>query len=187
MQYNYSDELKAAFVFTEQLGLKAPEYLPIPDRVLSNNSDTLSNALQKSLGHLSPDQVSAQCFAINFKLRSEVDRALNTSSLLTFGWVHEPPNDYFKMSASDLRQLVRQPKAMNSLNLHCWLTLPSEEIIDVTLPTTQGYVLKRPEQYGLVLSKHWTEFTGGVRFHPLVVGEDFLLKSGVFHFLAFHL
>lgn len=187
MQYNYSDELKAAFSFTKQLGLETPAYLPVPSRILLKNSQNLTNALQESLGSLSPDKVSAQCFAINFKLKNEIDRALNTSSMLTFGWVHEPPNDYFRLSASDLRQMIIQPKAIDSLNLHCWLTLPSEEIIDATFSTTQGYVLKRPEQYGLVLAKHWSDLTGGVRFHPLVVGEEFLFRSGVVQFRAFHL
>jgi len=187
MLYDYSGELKAAFDLTEQLGLEVPAHSQSPYRMLPKGDRAIANALQASLGSLSPDQISAQCFAINFKIKSEIDRALNTSSLLTFGWVHEPPNDYFKLSASDLRTMIDRPRALGSLNLHCWLTLPSEEIIDATLPTTQGFVLKRPEQYGLILSKHWADFTGGLRFHPLVVGEDFLFKSGVIQLHAFHL
>ena len=52
------------------------------------------------------------------------------------------------------------------------------EIIDVALATTMGKVQNRPDMYGLVISKKADDLEG-MAYKPMLVGDDFLLKSGL--------
>jgi hypothetical protein len=74
---------------------------------------------------------------------------------------------------------MRDGVSGGTLNLHCWLTLPTREILDCTLPTTVAIINNMPEAAeGLVLSKHWRELTSRLRYHPMLVGSEFLERAG---------
>ncbi|KMZ11842.1 hypothetical protein BHUM_03135 [Candidatus Burkholderia humilis] len=65
------------------------------------------------------------------------------------------------------------------LELHAWLTLPSREIIDLTLSTTLGIVRNLPELVGRAAFIHPNDLVGNHSYHPQVLGEDYLRRIGV--------
>jgi hypothetical protein len=65
-----------------------------------------------------------------------------------------------------------------NMNIHAWLTLPSTEIIDVSLATTMGIVQKRPEMLGLAITRPADELNG-MAYKPMLVGDGFLRKTGL--------
>ncbi|HCB1767018.1 TPA: hypothetical protein MYP38_004857 [Citrobacter braakii] len=52
------------------------------------------------------------------------------------------------------------------------------EVIDVALATTIAVVQKLPQGHGAVLAKHADELRG-MAYKPMLVGPDFLRKSGL--------
>lgn len=56
--------------------------------------------------------------------------------------------------------------------------IASHEILDMTLPTTVSVLYRKPENAGGILTKHPTDLTGGVAYHPMLVGAEFLWRIG---------
>ena len=66
------------------------------------------------------------------------------------------------------------------VNLHAWLTLPSMEVLDFSLPTSYAKVNNRPEDIGSAIAEHANKLSAnGMTYKPLIVGEDFLVKSKI--------
>lgn len=64
----------------------------------------------------------------------------------------------------------------NKLDLHIWLTLPSLVIVDLTIATTVALLKGLHVPKGQIICKHYSEFTGGVVYHPMLIGEDYIYK-----------
>lgn len=178
--YDYSQEYAEAFTRTLSFGLDVPEQSQRPGRLFEANDDPkLVSVLSSFFVNLRPQDVSAQCFAIHHAIRPAIDVAYETKSVLTLGWVHDPPCDLFRLSEQELASVAKNGISGPTLNLHCWLTLPTQEILDCTLATTKAIADRQPENIGLAMAKHWSSFTGGLRYHPMVVGHHFLEKAGI--------
>ena len=80
----------------------------------------------------------------------------------------------FYQSEASLKKLLTEGINGNTINLHTWLTLPSMEILDFTLPTTLGKISGNKEMYGKTIIKHPSKLTNNMEYHPLLVGEEFL-------------
>jgi hypothetical protein len=179
--YDYDKEFAVAFQRTAAFGMTVPAMPSLTEgRLFARQQDNrLAAILRFALRGLSPHDLMAQCFAIHEGIAPEIDRAYGVRSVLTLGWVHDPPNDYFRVSDEELMVYMRDGIADGKMNLHCWLTLPTREILDCTLPTTVAIINNMPEAAeGLVMSKHWRELAGGLRYHPLLVGSEFLERTG---------
>ena len=178
--YDYGQEYAEAFTRTLSFGLDVPEQSQQPGRFFQASQDPkLVSILSSVLGNIRPQDVSAQCFAIHHAIQPAIDLAYGTKSVLTLGWVHDPPCDFFRLSEQELASVVKNGISGPTLNLHCWLTLPTHELLDCTLATTKAIADRKPENIGLAMAKHWSSFTGGLRYHPMVVGHHFLDKAGI--------
>jgi hypothetical protein len=178
--YDYSQEYADAFTRTLSFGLDVPEQQRQSGSFFQANQDPkLVSVLSSVLGNIPPEDISAQCFAIHYAIRHAVDSAYQTRSVLTLGWVHDPPCDFFRLSEQELASVVKNGISGPTLNLHCWLTLPTHELLDCTLATTKAIADGKPDNIGLVMAKHWSGFTGGLRYHPMVVGHHFLEEAGI--------
>ena len=62
--------------------------------------------------------------------------------------------------------------------MYAWLTLPSLEVIDVALVTSLAVLNGWDEGHGAVLAKHADEVTG-MAYKPMLIGPDFLRKTGL--------
>lgn len=86
-------------------------------------------------------------------------------------------NVYYQTEDS-LTRILSEGLDVSSANLHAWLTLPSMEIIDMIFPTSYGVINnKKPSELGGVIIKHASELTGGMSYHPMIIGTEFLEKS----------
>jgi hypothetical protein len=77
-----------------------------------------------------------------------------------------------------LRNLLKSGIENYSLSLHAWLTLPSMEIIDFSLPTSYAVVNGYRAERGGVIANHADKLSGGMQYHPMLIGEEFLIKIG---------
>ncbi|QQE95197.1 hypothetical protein JFB93_04330 [Providencia rettgeri] len=58
------------------------------------------------------------------------------------------------------------------------MTTPNLEIIDLTFGTTLGVVTNNPNTYGLGYMQHYSKFDERMVYHPQLIGEDYLRRSG---------
>lgn len=179
MMTTYSAELIEAQKRTVRLGLTCPDIPPPCDRVLTpERHEQFPYAVQAAVGELGVEAVVAQCLSLHWRLKAPLEKFFGVPILYTIGYVHTPPSYMFKQMEDDLLRLLQTGMQGPQLNIHAWLTLPSSEIIDLSLPTSFAVVNKMKEGLGGVIAAHADELNHGLRYHPMLLGEDFLRRIG---------
>lgn len=178
---SYGNDFTAAIERTERLGLSVPShrfehgYAWLDQKAL----DEFPYVVQRGLQDLEVHDVALQCLAINSRLQPVIENWLNCPVIYTLGWIqYDTGSDLFHFDEAFIENKLKRPDSFpGRVNLHAWLTLPSMEIIDISLSTSMGVAQNRPEMCGAVIASHADEIKG-FAFKPMLVGDDFLRKSG---------
>lgn len=175
----YSVELLEAKKRTARFGLACPE-IPSPcERLLTpERLKQIPCAVRDAVGVLGTEDLVSQCFSIHWRLKALLKDFFGVPILYTIGYVHIPPSYLFKHTERDLLQLLRTGMNGPQLNIHAWLTLPSAEIIDLSLLTSVAVFNKMKVGLGGIIAAHADELSHGLRYHPMLLGEDYLKKIG---------
>ena len=180
---NYQGLFEEAVRRTARVGAVAPSVTYAAGRnYLSQEAyDRFPYYVQKAIGDLDFPDVVAQCLSIHYRLKEPLEEFFGCNVFYTIGWVeHQTGRNMLEFDEHYAEQLlVKKHRPGGTVNMHAWLTLPSMEIIDVALATSIGFAQDRPEMYGAVVAKHADELTGGMAYRPMLVGEDYLLKTGL--------
>ncbi|WP_186080256.1 hypothetical protein [Burkholderia gladioli] len=140
----------------------------------------VSDCAQAVLGRMQAENVAAQCFAVSSFLREPLQDVLGVPLTYTLGYVNLGRGPVFHTPVESLKAMLDAGRpASRALELHAWLTLPSREIIDLTLSTTLGIVRNLPELVGRAAFIHPNDLVGNHSYHPQVLGEDYLRRIGV--------
>ena len=122
-------------------------------------------------------EVAHNCLNINLDLHKILNDELHLRNHFTLGYIDDGTQTHYEFSEEDLNVWIENgiPDPYNA-NLHAWLTLDSLEIIDPTFGTTMA-VRSGDESYvGKILHRLPSEFADGLKYHPMAVGFDILLK-----------
>lgn len=176
----YETQFKEALERTQNFGL------PIPAKLPSNQNRLLNEKIQRELpfvirdelGVLDEDEIVLQCLLLNIRLKSVFSKYFKCPVFYTIGYVGIDDHFMFKQTEDSLLSMLKNGIAGPSVSLHAWLTLPSMEILDFSFSTSYGRVNGIKEMMGAALALHPNELTGGMSYHPMIVGEDFLHKIG---------
>jgi hypothetical protein len=178
---SYTSEWKDAVARTERHGLDVPPHTLTSERYFSNPK-TLAEfpyVLRDGLGELDIADVAAKCMSIHYAMIPVVEAWLGVPPLYTIGWVDDGTDrGLFRFDESFITEKIRSGHKSGSINIHAWLTLPSLEIIDVALMTSFAVAQKKPEWLGSALTKYADDLQG-VAYKPMLVGTDFLRKTGL--------
>lgn len=168
-----------ALARTGELGLPAPSFKPISARIITPaKMEKAATRVGRHLQNIQPQQIAAQCFAINSAVVDVIAEAFETPAYITIGNVAADGHWFYKVDTSYLKNLIANGITPGQgLKLHAWITLPSYEIIDITLPTTYAVVKGIPELIGGAMANHPTEIRGMV-FEPLIIGGEFFRRIG---------
>ena len=178
---NFSDALER----TTRFGLSAPSVELSDTRFLTQEAlSRLPIEIRDIMGELSEEDLVAQCLSLHMRLKPVIEKILDCDAYYTIGWVSSEKSEMFKQTEESLSEMLKHGITSPDINIHAWLTLPSLEIFDFSLPTTYAKVHGIEEGKGAVVSKHPSELTGGIMYHPMLVGEEFLSKSGAMRFFA---
>lgn len=173
----YVERFQAAQERTKRLGLPLPDVTPTATRFLSEPGlTTLQAVVSEVFRELTPSDLVGRCVSIHRATREDVSRALGCEAVLTIGHVETPEMTYFGRAESDYRDNLEGTYLANLNQLHCWLTLPSMEIIDLTLVTSFAVIQQwedEDDHVGRPILRHGDELTGGWSYHPMLVGEAF--------------
>ena len=79
------------------------------------------------------------------------------------------------LNTEETYQSWKRNRVLGTVSVHAWLTLETGEILDVTLPSTEGKLYECPELHGAIILQQ-PESLKNMSYHPMVVGSDFLEK-----------
>lgn len=177
----YEQEFLAAMERTDRFGLVPPAFTVKHGQRWfdAGNLARFPFAVRDALGELDFEDVVGQCMAIHYRLLPALEAWLGCSVFYTIGWIDEETKEgMFRFDEAFIAETLRTGHVGGAVKLHAWLTLPSMEIVDISLPTTMGVAQKRPEMFGGAITRFADELKG-MAYKPMLVGDDFLRKTGL--------
>ncbi|MDO6761910.1 hypothetical protein [Agarivorans sp. 1_MG-2023] len=175
----YKQEFKNAVERTKGFGLNCPIVRFQEGRLLTPElMGGFAKAFQEHIGEPDVEDVVAQCLSFHFRLLEPMSNIVGMPCQFTIGYVETNERLMFHQTEESLLNILENGIKGSTLNIHAWLTLPTMEIIDLSLPTSYAVINNHKEGIGGVIAQHPDELTGGMKYHPMLIGEDFLIKSG---------
>jgi hypothetical protein len=181
----YADgRYEAAFVAAQARsilwGLRPPLMDPLPVRYASPSTiAAIRWQLHRSIGHLSEDIVATQRFGITAAVRTLLEAELKVPLSYTLGHVRQNGQRLCYTAIEGLEQMLRTGIAPGArVSLHAWLTLPSHEVIDVSLWALFPDLSCAEEREMRSLFMHPDQMPGR-SYCPQWVGDGFVRRIGV--------
>jgi len=181
----YRKELIEAIKRSEQKSIDISDFY-----IESNSKPYLSFDKKKELFKLfdskvycNPiEQVAGKCLDWNVKLQDQISSILSCDALLTFGYIEIHESKIFYTPLEEMDKWFAPNTIMKPLNeIHAWITLPSLEVIDITVIASIKHINNENFQ-NVPNYKHCIvcdpEDPGNtIIYKPLFVGIDFLFKT----------
>ena len=176
IQYNqkFNDALKR----TATKNLSKPQFLPEFDKRYLNQKTILQIQHIFQDAGIKPDELFKKCFQFHAEIKKPLEILLNTKVYYTIGGVNLEDSNFFVLSEQDIDNYLENG-VKGTMKAHAWLTLPSMEIIDFTLPTT--YLMMSGDFNGIahVFTKHADELAkSNIVYNPMLIGTEFMFKIG---------
>lgn len=179
---SYSEEFLKALERTAHFDLAPPDAVnEAPGRMMNDKRIRHLNRVLAPVfeGIVSYEQMVGQCMPLHLKARPVLEEWLGCPVYFTLGWVDDgTPKGVHKFDDAMIANKLANGHQDDTINIHAWLTLPTMEIIDLTLSTTFSILQGRKEGEGGVITKKADEITG-FAYKPMLVGETFLSKVGI--------
>ena len=176
----YFDDFRAATDRTRRFGLDVPHHEIEPDRryLTAARQREFPFVMHKAIGAIGTEELMAQCMSIHHRLKPVIQDWLDVPVVYTIGWVQTKGEGLFKFDESHIHDLLQLASVPRTLGVHVWLTLPSMELIDLSLATTMAIVHNMPEGLGQMMAKHADDVTG-MAYKPMLLGDGLLRRIGV--------
>lgn len=180
----YKEEWQDALERTKRYGLNVPAdaYQQQQQKYLTKEvHDRFPYVVRDAFGNLEYEDIVAQCMAIHYRLAPVMEDLLKCPVFFTIGWIDDGSEQgMFRFGEEFIQEHLNAPKTTvgGQANLHAWLTLPSMEVIDISLVTTIVVLQKLDKGHGGVLAGPADDFNG-FAYKPMLVGTDFLRKAGM--------
>jgi hypothetical protein len=124
--------------------------------------------------------MAGNCASVSIHLGPVIGKFLGTDPIFTLGYFGVGDNNVYYLDEKTLLDWAKNgPKTFPSVDVHAWLTLPSFEIVDMTAGSTLAIAMNIKEGRGAAITKHYSELTLGLVYHPVILGEDMLPVFGL--------
>ncbi|MCE4555452.1 hypothetical protein [Pelomonas cellulosilytica] len=138
--------------------------------------------IHKAIGPVGAEELVAQCLSIHHRLQPVIEDWLGVPVVYTIGRVDGSGDGLFKFDEAFVVDLLKKASLKTppprSLGVHAWLTLPSMELLDLSLATSIAFAQKMPEGMGRVMAKYANDVTD-IAYKPMLLGDDWLRRIGV--------
>ena len=186
---SYSREFQKALERTAHFDLAPPQYVSeVSGRIMSDERiQNLNRVLAPVFSQLvSYEQMVGQCMSLHLKTRPVLEAWLGCPVYYTLGWIDDgTAKGLFKFDDATIADKLANGHQDTTINIHAWLTLPSMEIIDLTLSTSFSILQGLKKGEGGVIVKKADDITG-FTYKPMLVGEMYLSKIGVLHSVTWY-
>lgn len=154
--------------------------LKVTDVRLINNETVEKFYQNPVVSQIDPRELFSMCFHTHIQLQGIVNKIFKTESILTLGYVEFDTGKRFHyQSLNDVLDRINERNVLKEVNMHCWLTLPTSEIIDLTLPTTQAIIEGDNQKVGSIIMKYADELKG-MKYVPQILGDKYLHLAGIY-------
>lgn len=185
---SYLADFKIAIERTARFGLTVPKYelRPEDNWLDAQAQQRIPPLIFETLGQITPQHLVAQCIAVHYALQEPVSALFSAPTVLTIGWIEfAGGDDLYRFDDKFIEERLRTGfEPLSGIQLHVWLTLPTLELIDLTLCTSVSILQNKPEGIGGLLTKKADDIMG-FRYVPMLVGDDFFHRTGAI--AKFHL
>lgn len=177
----YEQEFNASLLRTKKWKLNPPVFTALPGRLLTEDvMPLIQECWISELDGCGYEDFSQKCFQVTSSLQEPLQELLGVPLFYTLGYVQEDgKGPIFHTEVAELKRLARNNQPLAHINLHAWLTLPTYEVLDFTLLTTLGTLLDMPDLKGRAVAGHPADFPGHPSYHPQLVGDEYLIQSGL--------
>lgn len=177
---NYRERFENAVERTRRYGLADP-HVRYEDRrfFTAEFHEKLPRAIHEKFGNVRAEQLFAQCLAIHLALGPVIARLADTDAYLTLGWFRVDDWHPYKFDDQWIAATLQHGISGTTAPIHAWLTLPSMEIIDLSIGTTIAIAHRLPKGVGEILAHHADELKDGAEYVPMLIGDDFLRRAGM--------
>jgi hypothetical protein len=177
---SYQDQFLEAVRFTQTLGFAVPALQPQTAELVSpENGDRVMQHV-KAAGIPDLARSALQCLKWSYALLPYVEAGLGCRVALTVGQVSIGPKRVFDPSQADFARWANTGVAVedfavrSGFNFHAWYTLPSMEILDMTLWSTLAVAWDNPKLSGNVVGGWPDLIAPNPTFIPIVVGTAYV-------------
>lgn len=135
--------------------------------------------LSPLFSHLvSYEQIVGKCLSVHLKALPVLEKWLHCPVYYTLGWIDDGTSKgLYRFYEEAIADKLANGHHDNNINIHAWLTLPSMEIIDLTLSTSFSVLQGLKTGKGGIMVKKADDITG-FAYVPMLVGETYLSKIG---------
>ncbi|MFT5724489.1 MAG: hypothetical protein ACI9JN_001608 [Bacteroidia bacterium] len=174
----YVNSFIAAIERTKRFELTQPILFMSPGSILNqDHMIKIAAAIETESVQTKNKDIAQGAFVFHDRFKREIEKIIGSPTYYTLGFVKVDDKELFKTSEDKLEQLLSDKIHFSEgVNMHAWLTLPTMEIIDLTLATTLGYQLNTPELLGLIVSGHAD--SQSIKYTPQIVGIEYLERIG---------
>lgn len=178
----YIAEYISAVNRTESLGLKAPSRVLVKKPCV--DPDVTLPVLLDYFDRHTPGELLGQTLAINVDLITLLWDKTHVPFEITFGFAEIKGQRFGECSDSIVRRYLADKQVAwvrDGVPFHIWLTTPACEVIDITWAMNLGTATTRKECAERIFYKRVdAPHNDPPTYHPVIVGEDFLFKTGCF-------
>lgn len=181
---DYAERFQTAQDRTSRFALPQPSVAVTAARFLGEAGQlAVGDVAQRMLGECTARDIADRCADIHVAAVDPIGQALSCDPVLTIGYLRIAGRVGFLHDEAGYQALLDAPFPPSKLDLHCWLTLPSMEIIDLTGPT--GLVVSgvaTPDHIGALVMGHPDELADDgtiIEYCPMLVGAAFLWAIGL--------
>ena len=187
MSYSYQKEFQEALIRTDKLCFIIPKWT-FKDRLLQSNDSIrkISNTLNDFLKgqKMSYEDLAGQCMFVHTETSELIANKIDCNSLITIGWLYDEiiNESLYEFTEEEFKYFISEkPQMLRGFDVHVWITLDSGEMIDFTLLTTIGKINGRFAP-GTTLMCRPEEPECFIKYHPMVVGREAVLKAFAYLF-----
>ena len=175
----YKTQFSEAVRFTESLGFVVPSFAPHDGEfVTAANGERVLHHMAK--GGVTDIAASAlQCLKWSHALQHFVEAGLGCGVTLTIGQVSVGTRSVYNPSKSDFSRWakdgigLRDFASRSGFNFHTWYTLPTMEILDLTLWSSLAVAWQMPEMRGNVVGGWPDLIAPNPVYTPMVAGTAY--------------
>ncbi|MES2501796.1 MAG: hypothetical protein V4545_04255 [Pseudomonadota bacterium] len=176
----YKNKFIEALTFTSSLGCAVQEFTFDSGTLLTEEKSNVMQEMLENNGIYSFKNSAGQCINWCHALQPLVAKAFDCNVLLTIGQLHFGKKTIYNPTEIDFtrwHKLGFRKSDFNEntgFNFHAWLTLPSGEILDLTLWSTLGSIWKKPEMIDSVICGDPDKIAPYPKYTPIIIGNEYI-------------
>jgi hypothetical protein len=176
----YGQEFSAAWDRTARLGLTPP---PIRLQVQKDCIDAAkaTAVIVEYFTEHSLPELTGQIMAIYNTLQPRLMQELGVPLYFTIGWFELNGTPRLQHGDERIQEYLTDKLAAwqrDSVVFHFWLTSPALEVFDATFALNLGWAKSAEDCARRVVYQSAHAAPGNPVYHPMLVGDDFLVQSG---------